>query len=529
MERSALACSIQTSTTLLFLVFVTWQQSDLTSHRPPLLLDSRTKTYSRAVLPDSSPCHDGFVTALFVDQLYFIILITTSGAMIDKAASPHRSSRWRRSRHPFFRASSRNSRWLRPVLLLAAAVAFIHSVERFHTCRGALRSKYTPTIYPRLSLQEQAALADHRWQCVDCHALDQGSSSELDTRRELLAQKHRWDTLGAGWEGTTFKYNDSAIKVFEQQRAPFRNCVPGSKPQLRWPTEISASLILGGLAENATTLSNNGFLTVTDYFLAPSVEDQPSQWYFVTPFMTNGNVDGLRRKLRADAQDYTARDLDIIFRPSLEGILRTLGRMHADYDLCHDDIKLDNLFLGPDNSGSLGPLQPNETTNWLLGDLGNVRERHHPYHSSTLWLRRKSNLADCRANDVYRLIKIYMNFLRQSVADMGRFDHEFFEESQPWSRLFWSTTDQIRSGEFPTAVATLEEFTMKYAPDGPSVDTIGRQPAGLTNLMTGLIWGRWWILSQATKNAVGVSASEKIARFWGLVWLFGTPSQSCAA
>ena len=47
--------------------------------------------------------------------------------------------------------------------------------------------------------------------------------------------------------------------------------------------------------------------------------------------------------------------------------------------------------------------------------------------------------------------------------------------------------------------------------------------------MTRLIWGDRLLLSKATREAIKVSASEKVARIWGLVPLLGVPKQSCAA
>lgn len=386
--------------------------------------------------------------------------------------------------------------------------------------------KYTPTNFPRLTLEEQAALANPRWQWADYNSLDGRSLSEPYSRQRLLADKQAWSRLGAGWEGETFRYDDLVVKVYKQDRAPFRNCVPGWNPELRWPTEISASLIMSGMAENKSLSADDVFVPVTDYFLSPPIGEQPPQWHFITPFMRSGNVKKLSQRLRADEVEYTARDLDIIFRPSLEKILEALNRMHDDYDLCHDDLKLDNLFLGATADEEL---KPNETTHWLLADLGNAREKDHPYHTSILWLQYKRNLADCKANDVVRLMKTYIEFLRRSVADTGRFDAELFEASQPWSRLFWSVSDQVHSEQLPAAASALEKSVIDFPPNDTPFETIGRQPGGFNNLMSQLIWGRWWILSKATNDALKISASEKYARIWGLVRIFGMPIQSCAA
>lgn len=445
-----------------------------------------------------------------------------------KHPDPPIALRWRR-RPLILRASARSTRWLRVALLLALIVGAFHFNNRFHVYRHALLVKYLPTDFPRLTTDEQAALASPRWQWADYDSLDGRSVDEPYSRRKVLSYKHEWSRLGGGWEGDTYKYGDNVIKVYKQHTAPFRNCIPGWVPELRWPTEISASVVLGGVSGGEVDTADAAFVPVTDYFLSPPIGETPPQWHFVTPLLRNGDAEGLSERLRADENAYTARELDTVFRPSMESILLALDRMHSSYDLCHDDLKIDNIFLGSKTALADEKLNPNETTHWMLGDLGNARHIAHPYHSSVLWLRLRHNVQDCRANDVFRLLKVYMEFLRRAVADTDKFDREFFEGSEPWSRLFWSVSDEIRSGAPPTASTTRHRSVAELAPQSEAVQTVDRRPAGLSTLMTRLIWGDRLLLSKATREAIKVSASEKVARIWGLVPLLGVPKQSCAA
>src|SRR5690606_12814930 len=111
---------------------------------------------------------------------------------------------------------------------------------------------------------------------------------------------------------------------------------------------------------------------------------------------------------------------------------------HEDHNLCHDDVKTDNIFISPSSStaNSTGP-------QWLLGDLGNARHPSHPYHSSYLWAPLNSQLPDCRANDVFRLLKSYATFLRRSVSDAHAFDRVFFEGTEAWSCLYWRAREAL--------------------------------------------------------------------------------------
>lgn len=409
--------------------------------------------------------------------------------------------RWHSPRRTF-RGGNRGIRWLRITIALGVVIGALRFFDKCHMHRAAMAIKYTPTAFPRLNARERAVLEDLHWQW------DTDREGGFD-RKDFLDHRDEWEKLGGGFEGEVFRYGSSVGKVFRQENAPFRNCVPGYAPDLRWPTEISASLILGGIGNSIG--QNTSFLPVTDYFLAPRTETQPSKWHFLTPHLPLGSLTKLANHLRKSKQ-YTAHELDVLFRPSFDRLLQALDDMHITHDLCHDDVKLDNIFLAANG------------TQWLLGDLGNVRERGHAYHSSLLWMGR--NLADCRANDVLRLGKVYMQFLRRAVGDVGLFDKEFFEGSQPWSRLFWAIWDDVREeGDGVAALAFARSST--YEPMIQVVrDGVLREPSEMRSPLK-LFVGERWILKTAAKRILRVGTSEEVARTWGLVPLLGVPYPGC--
>jgi hypothetical protein len=306
---------------------------------------------------------------------------------------------------------------------------------------------------------------------------------------------------------------------------------------LRWPTEISASLILGGRSAGKERVSADAaFLPVVDYFLAPELVGQEPQWHFLTPFLTSGGLPKLAKRLHQEDRAYTAQELDTIFRPSLERLLGGLDEMHTGHELCHDDVKLDNIFVDAPTAhvegieGDIAAPHPNRTTHWLLGDLGNVREIDHPYHSSLLWLASRKNLPDCRANDVVRLLKVYMQFLRQSVHDKALFDRELFRGAEPWSALFWSVWEapHVEGGAL-SATKALDMSQTRHNPLGQPGNGVlrVREVPGLDNTLYRIVLGENRILSWASGRLLTVKMGEGKARWLALVPLLGMPSSPC--
>ncbi|CAG9994041.1 unnamed protein product [Clonostachys byssicola] len=411
-------------------------------------------------------------------------------------------------------------------MAMAATEAAFHFLDNFQKHRAELAIKYTPTQFGRFSTLIKMALKDHEWQ-------QDGGPNETGegySRKDTLAHRDEWQQLGRGFEGRVFKYQGNVIKVFSSERTPLRNCMPGTEPRLRWPTEIPASLILGGPANEPKRENRSGFLSVVDYYLSPSTGNQAREWHLVTPFLPLGNLGKLAYHLRRSDISYTVRELDIVFRPSIERLLEVLGGMHMDSGLCHDDVKLDNIFLGSSQPIlDTSKLEAGSATEWLLGDLGNVRERDHPYHVSNLWTL-SGNLPDCRANDVLRLLKVYMTFLRESMVEPAIFDEEFFQDSQPWSRLFWLIWEDAQKGRGLSASSALE-LSRKSAhrpTDKPRENAyIDRQPREWWDFLWRMIAGNSVARHWAVKKTLRISAGDAVARKWGLVLLLSVPRGSC--
>jgi serine/threonine protein kinase len=189
----------------------------------------------------------------------------------------------------------------------------------------------------------------------------------------------------------------------------------------RWPNEIEASLLLG----DSRADNHGAFVPVLDFFLLHT-QDQSWHWALVTPLIKEGTLLSLASRIRAKGGN-SIQKLDEEFRPVLHRTLDALGSLHGR-GYCHDDIKADNLFV----------LNPQH---WLLGDLGQVRQFAHPWHETKTWSER-NQWSDCRLNDVRRLLKSYLVFLREASADPQAFDLAFSQGSESWGRLYWSWMDK---------------------------------------------------------------------------------------
>lgn len=355
----------------------------------------------------------------------------------------------------------------------------------FLAYQGALVAKYSPTAFEQDSEHWQAWTPDEE-------------SAHLQDR--IVANRATWRMLGHGWEGETFVYQDSVIKTFTPGRSPFRNCAPGNAGE-KWPSEIPASLHFGGTEDNATT-AQGGFLTVKAYFMAVSSDTQ-AEWHLVTPLLKGGSLNDLTDRTRNEGMTY--REIDARYRPAFAGLLDSLEKLHKA-GFCHDDIKPGNIFVADDSD-------------WVLGDLGNLRHISHPYHSSLLW-KENDQLPDCRVNDNIRALRTYTRFVRDSAVDADALNIHFFEEREPLTRLFWSAASSL-----PHLSATdLRERSALFYPQLEAknpfeyVETVPRP---------GCVWlsifSRRWRYRCAVDDMLQTRMGEKIARWWAMTWLFGVP------
>lgn len=404
----------------------------------------------------------------------------------------------------------------------------------------ALADKYSPTIIP--SYTQQDLSLRRRWR-ADIKEQD-------GLRKRLLDNRLSWKKLGSGYEGDTFTFNGSVIKVFKPGRSPLRNCVTDGTNQMSWPPEIPTSLLLGGL-EDSTSLSaisrdEARFLPVQDYFFLPNAKDNTTgEWHLVTRFLARGTLEDVARRLQAELPSPDVEEIDVRFRPSLERNLDALAEMHSRYDLCHDDIKIDNIFV-QDLASTVSNRDRNQSKHhdgrdaqWFLGDLGNARQVSHSYHTSLLWTHDNGQHPDCRINDVLRLMRTYALFLQSATASSKTqaqaYNDAFLSGSTPWSQLYWHTIKPVWDGA-TVAEEVRKLSAMTYAPiyEDTAVQHVNQET---TRRPTKPEYQESWLTSWYTAGARGLavgkelktggSVSEKWAKIFGTMGIVKTPSRGC--
>src|SRR5687768_1720 len=196
-------------------------------------------------------------------------------------------------------------------LLVAALLQFI-AVSCAN--RTALSAKYSPTTYTSISIEQNERLTAHNWEWNGEQVV--GENIPGYSRPKLLEGRHEWETLDSGFEADNFKYGSVVVKAYRPTHAPFRNCMPGH--DLRWPTDISASLVLTGLSEWLTTGENGSYVPIVDYFLAPEGDNEDVRWHLVRPYLPSGHLKNLAKRLRKSEAKHTAQEIDVLFRTSFE-------------------------------------------------------------------------------------------------------------------------------------------------------------------------------------------------------------------
>ncbi|KAH7055832.1 hypothetical protein B0J12DRAFT_569720, partial [Macrophomina phaseolina] len=280
--------------------------------------------------------------------------------------------------------------------------------------------------------------------------------------------------LGQGGQGDVAIYTDThtgspvALKSFFS---------PGHQPMPKpwsslfsnqlstWPSEIPATLLLAGLHRHYSThnlthqdallshpIVTTGLLPALDFFIA--LHSSPPlrlprcsarSWHLVTPYIPHGaTLASLARSLGQAGNNNsrtTIADVDSAARPNLARLLSALATLHAK-GYCHNDVKPDNIFAvllpGPPQPSSLTTAHALDRSRWLLADLGQLRPVAHPWHASRGWVWR-NQWHDCAKNDVRRMLKSYLAFVRGVVgeAERARFDRAFFAEGAALSSLYW--------------------------------------------------------------------------------------------
>ncbi|KAH7338526.1 hypothetical protein BKA66DRAFT_577390 [Pyrenochaeta sp. MPI-SDFR-AT-0127] len=379
-------------------------------------------------------------------------------------------------------------------------LAIFQQQHLFHIHRQSLAAKYSSTQFS----SSTEGLHPGIWRPDD---------EDSQFQDDLIANRASWTVLGEGWEGKVYTYRDTVIKTFTPGRSPFRNCAPGV-PGQKWPTEIPASLLLGGICKHVyidgskcplnTSTTTKGFLPVKAYFTAPSSPLDSPRWYLATPRLKGGNLFNLAHKMSEGARAQNFREVDSLYRPAFNRLLGSIESLHnAGY--CHDDIKPANIFVQDD-------------THWKLGDLGNLRHISHPYHISRLW-RDNKQLDDCRANDVVRVLKSYLKFVQSSVYNKDQFNAAFYEGKEPISRLFWWT---LANSPELSAAELHQRSLIEYPESSPSDDYL-TFPLGTPRRTLANVFSRRLALSREVDHALITRMGEKLARWWAMTWLYGVP------
>ncbi|CBY00739.1 hypothetical protein LEMA_P018690.1 [Plenodomus lingam JN3] len=403
---------------------------------------------------------------------------------------------------PFLSSIPHSSRYMHNLryrcMIVACILALLQQQYLYTSYRLSLAAKYSPTTF---SFDYQATRA----------LLEKPVNQETSFQQNLIAHRALWKVLGKGWEGTVYTYNESVIKTFLPQ-SPLRNCAPG-EDNVKWPTEIPGNLYFGGtglgnqIEDDSQTTRNrtsDGFLPVEGFFKISTSPSDPPEWHLVTPLLRNGNLNTLAKKLLQEEQSKTVHERDVRFRPAFNQLLVTLDTLHSS-GYCHDDIKPDNIFV-------------RDESHWVLGDLGNLRNILHPYHKSRLW---KSNqqLADCRANDTIRLLKSYLKFIRSSL-DADSFNMELYDGQAPLGRLFWWALADAHT----LSAVELQRRSLIENPTSPSENSMNE--ASFAPAVHQHLWSlipRRTALRYAADRILMTQMSEKAARWWAMVWLFGVP------
>jgi serine/threonine protein kinase len=374
----------------------------------------------------------------------------------------------------------------------------IHQQHLFSTYQNALSAKYAPTDFRGINLEKAYQLDDRAFVL----------------QAELLARRPSWKKLGAGCEGTTYTFNDNVIKTFTPGRSPFRNCAPRYAGS-RWPAEIPASIMFGNGNKdvNNTSLLHQSarkirFLPVKAAFYATVRPGAAPEWHLVTPLARNGTLQSFSKKLRTQKLGFSV--VDTRYRDNFHDLLQSLQGLH-NAGFCHDDIKPDNIFIG-------------EEGEWILGDLGNLRQISHPYHESRLWSDNQQ-LRDCRANDILRALKTYILFLRSASFDVGTLDEELLLRRGPLSEIFWWTMDNAqtmtgdrlrqRSSSETTLFSTR---TNEHHEKAGSSEFNGVLPVFPLKKLRA---------SRRVKKMLSLGNSDFHARRQAMTWIFGIQQDAC--
>lgn len=326
------------------------------------------------------------------------------------------------------------------------------------------------------------------------------------------------------WKNRNFDANVTHSSTPERVSEFFNNDEETNPKHYPWPSELVSTILLNEGLQYFQKISSQphqyenlglkpvpqgrDLLPLRDYFLAnPTrntgvehpIQDHGMSWHIVTPHMPNATIlDYAQNLCRSSMPPRSLADTDVTYRPTIVHLLLTLQESLHRRGLCHDDIKAKNILVqisrprpGEKISSSIYPapqtseavglsnckagdtlcdgrfesnLAPRDEAKFVLTGFANVRQQDHKFHKTKYWTASQKQWPDCRANDVRRLLKVYLSFLRgatqcdrhkreepqQSHGDSPTlskfqlpFSKAFFYATEPWAALYWDYINEV--------------------------------------------------------------------------------------
>lgn len=226
----------------------------------------------------------------------------------------------------------------RTVRYLLFAIVFLSAFVGFH--RG--RTTHLDRLKKAYPTDFSSVEAVNTSLCRSTHPIRYDNVTHIDDQYTFIHH------LGSGQEGSVSFYksiddNLVAIKTFSltaRNEIPHQLVGDFAHITTTWPSELEAGLLL-------INIDNASFVPVLDYFISQTSDGW--HWALVTPLMPGGTLLNLVQREKTASHPRSTEFLDRTYRRSLENLLLTLEELHRK-NLCHDDIKPDNIFISDDRT-----------------------------------------------------------------------------------------------------------------------------------------------------------------------------------
>lgn len=141
------------------------------------------------------------------------------------------------------------AKWLLLARTMFLVLRVLHLMDSVRQHRQTLFDKYAPTLYARLSPDQEAKLASRRllWHDNQSHAERGGYS-----RDALMANRAEWQQLASGFEGEAFTYRN-CVKL-RPRCCYLRRAVLARGPTMEQTVQIRTSIVDGLSRQPASSL-----------------------------------------------------------------------------------------------------------------------------------------------------------------------------------------------------------------------------------------------------------------------------------